>query len=152
MSLAGALHLENIGLSSFLFPTPRAPDGSCILTNSADNILRIYNLPPELYSEGEPLEYAEMVRVGANCPFIRHCTFKTFLGVEKVQSTCFLFTGGGIFWPPPGNRRKAQVGFSSYASRSLRTLKQSRPCRAAGSRQEESCLAAANVCRAFSAV
>lgn len=44
------------------FPVFRAPDGSCILTNSADNVLRIYNLPPELYSEGEPVEYAEMVR------------------------------------------------------------------------------------------
>ncbi len=28
----------------------RAPDGSCILTNSADNVLRVYNLPPEIYS------------------------------------------------------------------------------------------------------
>ncbi|KAA8582542.1 hypothetical protein FQN60_006213 [Etheostoma spectabile] len=27
-----------------------APDGSCILTNSADNVLRLYNLPPEIYS------------------------------------------------------------------------------------------------------
>ncbi|XP_016334321.1 telomerase Cajal body protein 1-like, partial [Sinocyclocheilus anshuiensis] len=27
-----------------------APDGSCIVSNSADNILRVYNLPPELYS------------------------------------------------------------------------------------------------------
>ncbi|KAI4898364.1 hypothetical protein NFI96_000662 [Prochilodus magdalenae] len=27
-----------------------APDGSCILSNSADNVLRVYNLPPELYS------------------------------------------------------------------------------------------------------
>ncbi|XP_036002524.1 telomerase Cajal body protein 1 isoform X1 [Fundulus heteroclitus] len=27
-----------------------APDGSCILTNSADNVLRVYNLPPEIYS------------------------------------------------------------------------------------------------------
>uniref|UniRef100_A0A2K6GST3 Telomerase Cajal body protein 1 n=1 Tax=Propithecus coquereli TaxID=379532 RepID=A0A2K6GST3_PROCO len=40
-----------------------APDGSCILTNSADNILRIYNLPQELYSEGEQVEYAEMAPV-----------------------------------------------------------------------------------------
>uniref|UniRef100_F7DDC2 Telomerase Cajal body protein 1 n=1 Tax=Callithrix jacchus TaxID=9483 RepID=F7DDC2_CALJA len=40
-----------------------APDGSCILTNSADNILRIYNLPPELYHEEEQMEYAEMVPV-----------------------------------------------------------------------------------------
>ncbi|XP_077400200.1 telomerase Cajal body protein 1 isoform X2 [Vanacampus margaritifer] len=27
-----------------------APDGSCILTNSADNVLRVYNLPPEVYT------------------------------------------------------------------------------------------------------
>lgn len=40
-----------------------APDGSCILTNSADNVLRIYNLPPELYSESDQVDYAEMVPV-----------------------------------------------------------------------------------------
>uniref|UniRef100_A0A6Q2XDV9 Telomerase Cajal body protein 1 n=1 Tax=Esox lucius TaxID=8010 RepID=A0A6Q2XDV9_ESOLU len=27
-----------------------APDGSCVLTNSADNVLRVYNLPAEIYS------------------------------------------------------------------------------------------------------
>lgn len=48
---------------NFLKGCKWAPDGSCILTNSADNILRIYNLPPELYSEGEQLEYTEMVPV-----------------------------------------------------------------------------------------
>lgn len=39
---------------SFFFTPPvfstRAPDGSCILTNSADNVLRLYNLPPQIYS------------------------------------------------------------------------------------------------------
>lgn len=38
---------------SFSFPLSvclRAPDGSCILSNSADNMLRVYNLPAELYS------------------------------------------------------------------------------------------------------
>ncbi|XP_033040607.1 telomerase Cajal body protein 1 [Trachypithecus francoisi] len=48
---------------NFLKGCKWAPDGSCILTNSADNILRIYNLPPELYHEGEQVEYAEMVPV-----------------------------------------------------------------------------------------
>ncbi|XP_021570290.1 telomerase Cajal body protein 1 [Carlito syrichta] len=48
---------------NFLKGCKWAPDGSCILTNSADNILRIYNLPPELYNEGEQVEYAEMVPV-----------------------------------------------------------------------------------------
>ncbi|XP_023599716.1 telomerase Cajal body protein 1 isoform X2 [Myotis lucifugus] len=50
---------------NFLKGCKWAPDGSCILTNSADNILRIYNLPPEMYNEGEQREYAEMVRVRA---------------------------------------------------------------------------------------
>ncbi|XP_012631492.2 telomerase Cajal body protein 1 [Microcebus murinus] len=48
---------------NFLKGCKWAPDGSCILTNSADNILRIYNLPQELYSEEEQVEYAEMVPV-----------------------------------------------------------------------------------------
>lgn len=48
---------------NFLKGCKWAPDGSCILTNSADNILRIYNLPAELYNEGEQLEYAEMAPV-----------------------------------------------------------------------------------------
>ena len=39
-----------VSFSSSVFSCPRAPDGSCILTNSADNVLRVYNLPPEIYS------------------------------------------------------------------------------------------------------
>ncbi|XP_040271158.1 telomerase Cajal body protein 1 isoform X2 [Bufo bufo] len=35
---------------NFLKGCKWAPDGSCILSNSDDNILRLYNLPPELYS------------------------------------------------------------------------------------------------------
>ncbi|XP_006899198.1 PREDICTED: telomerase Cajal body protein 1 [Elephantulus edwardii] len=48
---------------NFLKGCKWAPDGSCILTNSADNILRIYNLPSELYREEEQVEYAEMAPV-----------------------------------------------------------------------------------------
>ncbi|XP_023579190.1 telomerase Cajal body protein 1 [Octodon degus] len=48
---------------NFLKGCKWAPDGSCILTNSADNTLRIYNLPPELYSDGEQVECTEMVPV-----------------------------------------------------------------------------------------
>lgn len=43
-SAVGSLH------SSSTLLLTRAPDGSCILTNSADNVLRVYNLPPEIYS------------------------------------------------------------------------------------------------------
>ncbi|XP_010613192.1 telomerase Cajal body protein 1 isoform X2 [Fukomys damarensis] len=46
---------------NFLKGCKWAPDGSCILTSSADNILRIYNLPPELYSDGEQVECTEMI-------------------------------------------------------------------------------------------
>ncbi|XP_048221852.1 telomerase Cajal body protein 1 isoform X2 [Perognathus longimembris pacificus] len=45
---------------NFLKGCKWAPDGSCILTSSADNVLRIYNLPPELYHEEKQVEYAEM--------------------------------------------------------------------------------------------
>jgi len=30
----------------------RAPDGTCLLTSSNDNLLRVYNLPQELYHNG----------------------------------------------------------------------------------------------------
>jgi hypothetical protein len=30
----------------------RAPDGTCILTNSNDNKLKLFNLPDELYYSG----------------------------------------------------------------------------------------------------
>ncbi|XP_058415790.1 telomerase Cajal body protein 1 isoform X3 [Diceros bicornis minor] len=56
---------------NFLKGCKWAPDGSCILTNSADNILRIYNLPPELYNEGEQLEYAEMSHISVQAPVLR---------------------------------------------------------------------------------
>lgn len=47
--ILGYPQLRNHQLLVLLFYT-RAPDGSCILTNSADNVLRVYNLPPEIYS------------------------------------------------------------------------------------------------------
>lgn len=89
------LHLENRALSSFLtFPCSyRAPDGSCILTNSADNVLRIYNLPPELYSEDEQLEYSEMVRVGATCALSRGAAhFSPSCGWRKLHHVIAVHT------------------------------------------------------------
>jgi len=29
----------------------RSPDGTCILTNSDDNVLRVFDLPPELHCQ-----------------------------------------------------------------------------------------------------
>ena len=42
---------------------PRAPDGSCILTCSDDNLLRIFNLPASLYSNVNQCCEEEMVIV-----------------------------------------------------------------------------------------
>lgn len=39
----------------------RAPDGSCILTCSEDNLLRIFNLPVSLYSDVNQCCEEEMV-------------------------------------------------------------------------------------------
>lgn len=44
-----SLFLSKLSYFPPVFAT-RAPDGSCILTNSADNVLRLYNLPPQIYS------------------------------------------------------------------------------------------------------
>ena len=42
----------------------RAPDGTCLLANSNDNCLRLYNLPEELYFDGgENRNIQEMVRI-----------------------------------------------------------------------------------------
>ncbi|VCW66394.1 unnamed protein product, partial [Gulo gulo] len=71
---------------NFLKGCKWAPDGSCILTNSADNVLRIYNLPPELYNDGEQLEYSEMVRVGATCaPSLAVAHFSPSRGWRKLR-------------------------------------------------------------------
>ena len=45
----------------FLLFYKRSPDGSCLLTNSDDNILRIFNLPVELYSGIAVQGLSEMV-------------------------------------------------------------------------------------------
>ena len=44
-----------------LFTQFRSPDGSCVLTNSDDNVLRIFNLPVELYNGTAVHGLSEMV-------------------------------------------------------------------------------------------
>jgi hypothetical protein len=42
----------------------RAPDGSCLLSCSNDNIMRLYNLPAPLYSDpGSTEDLPEMVHI-----------------------------------------------------------------------------------------
>ncbi|PFX18548.1 telomerase Cajal body protein 1-like isoform X2 [Stylophora pistillata] len=49
--------------SNFLKGCKWSPDGTCILTNSDDNTLRIFNLPVELYSGNAVQGLSEMVSV-----------------------------------------------------------------------------------------
>ncbi|XP_069502336.1 telomerase Cajal body protein 1 [Ambystoma mexicanum] len=51
MMLTGAWQDYNLIAENYLRGCKWAPDGSCLLANSADNILRLYNLPPELYCD-----------------------------------------------------------------------------------------------------
>ncbi|XP_073256663.1 telomerase Cajal body protein 1-like [Porites lutea] len=49
--------------SNFLKGCKWSPDGSCVLTNSDDNVLRIFNLPVELYNGTAVHGLSEMVSV-----------------------------------------------------------------------------------------
>ncbi|XP_038135044.1 telomerase Cajal body protein 1 [Cyprinodon tularosa] len=67
-----------------------APDGSCILTNSADNILRVYNLPPEIYSyswDSIP-EMSPVLRMAEGDTVYDYCWFPKMTSLEP--DTCFL--------------------------------------------------------------
>lgn len=62
---------------------PRAPDGSCVLSNSADNVLRLYNLPPELYAQDWDL-MTEMVTM---CPPCTHAPAHVYSTVNLYNCT-----------------------------------------------------------------
>lgn len=69
----------------------RAPDGSCILTNSADNVLRVYNLPPEIYSYNWDM-LPEMVNKDIFTMFVHNIDQVASSGMEmaatrRTQST-----------------------------------------------------------------
>ncbi|XP_036002525.1 telomerase Cajal body protein 1 isoform X2 [Fundulus heteroclitus] len=67
-----------------------APDGSCILTNSADNVLRVYNLPPEIYSyswDSIP-EMSPVLRMAEGDTVYDYCWFPKMNSLEP--DTCFL--------------------------------------------------------------
>ncbi|XP_014913255.1 telomerase Cajal body protein 1 [Poecilia latipinna] len=67
-----------------------APDGSCILTNSADNVLRVYNLPPEIYSyswDSIP-EMSPVLRMAEGDTIYDYCWFPKMNSLEP--DTCFL--------------------------------------------------------------
>ncbi|XP_069799054.1 telomerase Cajal body protein 1 [Dendropsophus ebraccatus] len=75
---------------NFLKGCKWAPDGSCILTNSDDNILRIYNLPPELYSTEWDLlqEMAPVLRMSEGDTIYDYCWFPLMNSCEP--DSCFV--------------------------------------------------------------
>uniref|UniRef100_A0A8C5P9H5 Telomerase Cajal body protein 1 n=1 Tax=Leptobrachium leishanense TaxID=445787 RepID=A0A8C5P9H5_9ANUR len=60
-TLTGAWQEYSSLPENFLKGCKWAPDGSCLMTNSEDHVLRIFNLPPELYS-GEWQRYCNGAR------------------------------------------------------------------------------------------
>ncbi|KAK9524568.1 hypothetical protein VZT92_016951 [Zoarces viviparus] len=67
-----------------------APDGSCILTNSADNVLRVYNLPPEIYSynwDSLP-EMSPVLRMAEGDTIYDYCWYPKMNSLDA--DTCFL--------------------------------------------------------------
>uniref|UniRef100_A0A8C4S4A9 Telomerase Cajal body protein 1 n=1 Tax=Erpetoichthys calabaricus TaxID=27687 RepID=A0A8C4S4A9_ERPCA len=75
---------------NFLKGCKWAPDGSCILTNSADNVLRLYNLPPEMYSqdwEGLP-EINAVLRMTEGDTIYDYCWYPIMTSLDP--ETCFI--------------------------------------------------------------
>ncbi|XP_034532299.1 telomerase Cajal body protein 1 [Notolabrus celidotus] len=67
-----------------------APDGSCILSNSADNVLRVYNLPPEIYSYNWDLlpEMSPVLRMAEGDTIYDYCWYPKMNSLDP--DTCFL--------------------------------------------------------------
>ncbi|XP_067117581.1 telomerase Cajal body protein 1 [Osmerus mordax] len=67
-----------------------APDGSCILTNSADNVLRVYNLPPELYSYNWDLltEMSPVLRMAEGDTIYDYCWYPKMSSLDP--DSCFI--------------------------------------------------------------
>ncbi|XP_068612245.1 telomerase Cajal body protein 1 [Brachionichthys hirsutus] len=67
-----------------------APDGSCILTNSADNVLRVYNIPPEIYSYNWNAlpEMSPVLRMAEGDTVYDYCWYPKMNSLDP--DTCFL--------------------------------------------------------------
>ncbi|XP_051923954.1 telomerase Cajal body protein 1 [Hippocampus zosterae] len=66
-----------------------APDGSCILTNSADNVLRVYNLPPEVYTYNWDVlpEMSPVLKMAEGDTVYDYCWYPKMNSLEP--HTCF---------------------------------------------------------------
>ncbi|XP_043946111.1 telomerase Cajal body protein 1 [Protopterus annectens] len=75
---------------NFLKGSKWAPDGTCIATCSADNILRIYNLPPEFYAEDWDVlaEMRPALRMSEGDTVYDYCWYPRMTSVDP--DTCFI--------------------------------------------------------------
>ncbi|XP_061816374.2 telomerase Cajal body protein 1 isoform X1 [Nerophis lumbriciformis] len=67
-----------------------APDGSCILSNSADNVLRVYNLPPETYTYNWDVlaEMSPVLRMAEGDTIYDYCWYPKMNSMDP--DSCFL--------------------------------------------------------------
>ncbi|XP_041443320.1 telomerase Cajal body protein 1 isoform X3 [Xenopus laevis] len=89
-ALAGAWHEYSAVPENFLKGCKWAPDGTCLLTNSDDNILRIYNLPPELYSDNWDVleEMRPVLRMAEGDTIYDYCWYPSMNSSDPT--TCFV--------------------------------------------------------------
>ncbi|KAM8972619.1 telomerase Cajal body protein 1 [Pelodytes ibericus] len=75
---------------NFLKGCKWAPDGSCLLTNSDDNILRIYNLPSELYTGSWEIleEMRAVLRMAEGDTIYDYCWYPQMNSSDP--DTCFV--------------------------------------------------------------
>ena len=84
-------------LFSFLCSYLRSPDGACLLTNSDDNTLRIFNLPTELYGGNAVQGLSEMVFNNVIFVFIwiqvvlNNETTDTYFSTAKIYIHTYIF-------------------------------------------------------------
>ncbi|XP_029437054.1 telomerase Cajal body protein 1 [Rhinatrema bivittatum] len=89
--LAGSCMEYFSTFENFLRGCKWAPDGSCLLTNSADNILRVYNLPPELYSgcwEDSMTEMSPVLRMAEGDTVYDFCWYARMSSTDP--ETCLI--------------------------------------------------------------
>ncbi|KAG8430610.1 hypothetical protein GDO86_020308 [Hymenochirus boettgeri] len=89
-ALAGAWQEYSALPENFLKGCKWAPDGSCLLTNSDDNILRIYNLPSELYTSNWEIrdEMCPVLRMAEGDTIYDYCWYPKMNSSEPT--TCFV--------------------------------------------------------------
>ncbi|XP_053319884.1 telomerase Cajal body protein 1 [Spea bombifrons] len=89
-ALTGSWREYSAAPENFLKGCKWAPDGSCILTNSDDNVLRIYNLPTELYTGSWDTleEMSAVLRMAEGDTIYDYCWYPRMSSSDP--DTCFV--------------------------------------------------------------